>query len=161
MNFFSGNQKSRIVQDALKGEISEMGDTIVIVEHLVLQYFLVLYSQAPSPLVEPSWRPSAIVARSARSSLTQATRAWNMFSYDVQHFFSDRCRGHKPESHPVGLSTLSECQSGQTGQRCISPHHSEQQFAIVVAPEIKSEVRITANERMFMPLHSLPDWEAH
>ena len=66
-------------------------------------------------------------------------------------------RTHTPESHPVGLSTLSECLSGQTGQHYISPPHSEQQFAIVVAPEIKSEVRITANERMFMPLHSLPD----
>ena len=32
--------------------------------------------QAPSPFEEPSWRPSAMVAKSAKSSLTQATRAW-------------------------------------------------------------------------------------
>ena len=55
----------------------------------IFQHFLILQSQAPSPLVEPSWRPSAIVARSARSSLTQATSAWIGFPYQYTTYIGE------------------------------------------------------------------------
>ena len=135
-----------------QGEVNrDLGNTIVIIEHLVLQYSSI-FSGPPQSGTLPLGGAFLETLRHRGQVGEVLSHAGNQ---RLNHVFILRCttlalgllqRTHSPESHPVGLSTLSECPSGQTGQHCTSPHHSEQLFAIEVAPEIKSEVRITARQ---------------
>ena len=123
-----------------------MGNTIVILEHLVLQYSSI-FSGPPQSGTLP-------LGGAFLETLCHRGQVGEVLSHAGNQRLDQvsilRCTslslGHTPESHPVGLSTLSECPSGQTGQHCTSPPRSEQLFAIEVAPEIKWEVRITAKQ---------------
>ena len=130
------------------------GDTIVIfellsVQHVVLKHMSIFFG--------PPQSCSFPLGGAFLETLCHRGQVGEVLSHTgnqrLNHVFILRCtalsllqRTHTPESHPVGLSTLSECPSGQTGQHCTSPPRSEQQFAIVVAPEFKSEVKITTRQ---------------
>ena len=123
----------------------------MILEHLVLQYSSI-FSVPPRSGTLPLGGAFLETLRHRGQVGEVLSHAGNQ---RLNHVFILLCttlslgllqKTHTPESHPVGLSTLSECPSGQTGQHCTSPPHSGQQFAIEVAPEIKFDVRITARQ---------------